>query len=88
MSSIDILVDAGFDNVLLLSNYSYDKAIVGVTTNNQAVYSFKKMVQWLMETEKFTQEEAIEWIEYNTIRSLPHYSPEAPIIMYDLEEYK
>ena len=88
MTASEILEEAGFEDVFVLSNYSYDGALVGVTTTNNAVYSFSKMVEWLMTTENFTYEDAVEWIEYNTIRSLPYFGPEAPIIMYDLEDYK
>ena len=44
------------------------------------------MVGWLVETQDFTQEDAIEWIEYNTIRALPYMGSDAPIIMYRLIE--
>ena len=33
-----------------------------------------------------TAEDAIEWIEYNTIRSLPYAGENAPIVMYRLYE--
>lgn len=77
--------DAGYEDILLLDNYSYDDALVGVTEDGRAVYDFNKMVAWLMETEGLSQDDAIEWIEYNTIRALPYYGPEAPIIMYPVE---
>ena len=77
--------DAGYDDLMLLDNYSYDDAFVGVTEDGRAVYDFNKMVAWLMETEGFSQEDAIEWIEYNTIRALPYMGPDAPIIMYPIE---
>lgn len=44
------------------------------------------MVEWLVETEGFEYDEAIEWIEYNTIRALPYFGQDAPIIMYPLHE--
>lgn len=77
--------EAGYEDILLLDDYSYDDALVGITEDGRAVYDFNRMVAWLMETEGFSQEEAIEWIEYNTIRALPYYGPEAPIIMYPIE---
>ena len=43
------------------------------------------MVEWLVETKGFTYYEAVEWIEYNTIRALPYMGEDAPIIMYRLE---
>lgn len=33
-----------------------------------------------------TEQEAIEWIEYNTIRALPYFGSDAPIIMYPIYE--
>ena len=79
------VVDAGYEDVVLLENYSYDDAFIGVTTDGRAVYSFELMVDWLVNTEGFTQEEAVEWIEYNTVRALPYFGPEAPIILYGVE---
>jgi hypothetical protein len=88
MTNKEILIEAGFEDVEFFENYDYDGALIGVTTSNCAVYSFSKMVEWLMETEGFTYTDAVEWIEYNTIRSLPYFGPQAPVIMYDLEDYK
>lgn len=70
------------DDVIVLTNYSYDDALIGVTTDNRAVYDYDKMVEWLCEKESFTPDEAIEWIEYNTIRALPYAGNSGPIIMY------
>lgn len=44
------------------------------------------MVQWLMEQDNMDYTEAVEWIEYNTIRSLPYVGDGAPIVMYNLIE--
>ena len=88
MKPEEILLEAGFEDILLLKNFSYDDALVGVTTDNRAVYSYSKMVEWLVRTEGCTTEEAQEWIQQNTIKSAPYFGPTAPIIMYDLEDYK
>ena len=40
------------------------------------------MVEWLMNQDGMDETSAIEWIEYNTIRSLPYVGDKAPIIMY------
>lgn len=81
MTSEEKLLYMGYENVVIFQNYSYDAALIGVTEDNRAVYDFDKMVAWLMETEGFTQDEAIEWIEYNTIRALGYAGEGAPIIM-------
>lgn len=85
MSAEERVLDAGYEDILLFSNFSYDDALIGVTDDGRAVYDFDKMVDWLMETEGWTSDDAIEWIEYNTIRSLPYMGPKAPIVMYPVE---
>lgn len=73
----------------------YKKAIVGVTEDKcHIVYSYNKMVESLADSymkESYDENrdyvtEAMEWIDYNTIRSIP-YLPEnyKPIIIYDVE---
>ena len=78
------LLDAGYDGVVYLTNPSYDNALVGVTDDNRAVYDYEKMILWLEQTEGWSDEEAIEWIEYNTIRSLPYAGELSPIVMHPL----
>lgn len=86
ITSEEKLLYNGYEDVKYLTNYSYDTALIGVTEDNRAVYDFEKMVEWLVETEGFTSEEAVEWIEYNTVRALPYFGEEAPVIMYPLQE--
>lgn len=75
-----------YEDVKYLTDFSYDTALIGVSDDNRAVYDFDKMVDWLMNTQKFEYEEAKEWIEINTIRALPHFGEDAPIIMYPLND--
>ena len=79
------LLDAGYDGIKYLTNYSYDDALIGVSENNRVIYDYDKMIEWLMKEEGWDYEESIEWIETNTIRSLPYMGESAPIIMYPLE---
>lgn len=78
------LLENGYEGVKYLTDFSYDSALIGVTDDNRAVYDFDKMVDWLVDTQKFTYEESIEWIEFNTIRALPYFGSDAPIIIYPL----
>lgn len=84
MTAAEKLLEAGYEDVVILDSYSYDDALIGVTEDGRAVYDFDKMADWLMKKEGFTQDEAIEWIEYNTIRALPYAGPDAPVIMYSI----
>ena len=84
MTAEERLLDAGYEGVKYLVNYSYDDALIGVSDDGRAIYDFEKMVEWLMEKEGFNQYEAVEWIEYNTLRALPYMGSDCPIIMYKL----
>lgn len=81
----DRLVDAGYEGTIIFSGYSYDDALIGVSEDGRAIYDFDLMVEWLMKNDNCTDTEAIEWIEYNAIRSLPYFGDKAPIVMYRLE---
>lgn len=85
MSAEERLLENGYVGVVFLTEYSYDDALIGVTEDGRAVYDYEKMIQWLMDTEEWSCEEAMEWIDYNTLRSLPYMGEGAPIIMYPLE---
>lgn len=80
-SAEERLEEAGYEDVTILKNFSYDTALVGVTTDNRAVYDYDKMVEWLVKQEGFSAEEAAEWIDYNTIRALPYAGANSPIVM-------
>ena len=72
------------EDAIVFDNMSYDGSIVGVTTDGRVVYDYDKMVEELMKDEEWSYEEAAEWIDYNTIRSLPYAGENAPIIMYPI----
>lgn len=64
----------------VFDNHAYDNSIIGVSTDGRVVYSYEKMVQELMSDEGLSEMEAIEWIDYNTIRAIPYGGEFAPII--------
>lgn len=80
------LLDLGYEDTIIFENESYDDALIGVLHDERAIYSFEKMVEWLMEKDKITREETIEWIEYNTIRAIPYAGSKAPIVMYEIND--
>lgn len=84
MTAHEKLLEAGYEDVVILENYSYDDALIGVTEDNRAVYDYELMVEWLVRTEHLSYEDAVEWINYNTIRALPYFGESAPIILYRL----
>lgn len=85
MSAKERLLYAGYEGVKYLTNYSYDYALIGVTVDGRAVYNYELMVDWLMNEEDCTYNEAVEWIDVNTLKSLPYMGSDAPIIMYRID---
>lgn len=80
------LLENGYEGVKYLTNPSFDLALIGVTHDERAVYDFELMIKYMMEEEDCTYIEAVEWIEYNTIRALPYMGEDGPIIIYPLME--
>ena len=85
MNAEERLLDAGYEDIKYLTNYSYDGALIGVSHDGRTIYDYEKMIEWLMNEEDWSYEEAVEWVDYNTIRALPYMGADSPIIMYPLE---
>ena len=85
MTAAEKLAEWGYEDVVVFDNPAFDEALIGVSTDNRAIYDFDKMVIWLSVTWHTSREEAIEFIEYNTIRALPYYE-NSPIVMYRLSK--
>lgn len=77
------LCDRGYEDVIVFENEDYEGCIIGVTTNNEAVYSKRRMIEWYVEKNHCSEEEALEWIEYNTEGSIGFEG--SPIIL-ELDE--
>lgn len=73
------------EEAIVFDNPSFDNAIIAVDQDGRAVYDYDLMVEELMRDEEWTIEDAIEWIEYNTLRAIPYAGDMAPIIVYRLE---
>jgi len=82
-----ILADNGYDaeDIVLLKDESYDSALIAVTDDCRAVYSYDKMVEWYMEKNGCDADDAMEWIDYNTLRAIPYAGEKAPIVVKELE---
>ena len=79
----DILVEKGYEDVIIFDNPSYDTCLIGLTSNNQAVYDYDLMVEWLVEHENMDLEDAVDFIDYNSSFCCgKHY----PVIYYNYEE--
>ena len=70
-------------NAIKFTNPSYDTAIIGITQDGNLIYDYEKMINCLLED--MSKEEAIDFIEYNTL-SILHTIPveNRPIILYNM----
>ncbi len=80
------LAEMGCEDAVIFENPDYDSAIVGVSESGRVIYDYDAMVEHLMQVDEMTYQQAVEFIDYNTIRSLPYAGPDAPIILYGLME--
>ena len=81
----DLLNELEYKDTVVLENPSYLNAIIGITDEGALCYSYEKMIDCLMEEDKMEQEDAMEFINYNTIRALPYASSMGvrPIVIYN-----
>lgn len=79
-----LLSDWNLDNAVVFENPSYETAIVGYDIHSKRIiYDYNLMIYYLVVNEQMTEEEAAEFIDFNTIRSLD-YIENAPIILYEI----
>lgn len=68
--------------IVVFNNPSYESAIMGLSTNYEVIYDYDLMIEYLVENDNITPGEAIDFIEYNTIRALPYIiGQHKPIIL-------
>ncbi len=74
---------------LLDPREEFDKCVIGVIyAEDKAVYDTDLVIETFMKMHNWTYDEALEWFEYNTLRSLPYYE-DAPIFIskdFELED--
>jgi hypothetical protein len=76
-----LLSDWNLDEAIVFENPSYETAIVGYDVHsNRIIYDYELMIDYLVENEQMNEDEAVEFIDYNTIRSLD-YIENHPIIL-------
>lgn len=70
------------DGAIVFSGFDYKTALIGVSHDGRAVYDYDLMVEHLVTKEHFTEEEAIDWISYNTLGALPSSGTDKPIVVF------
>ncbi len=81
----EALVAEGCEGAVVFVDSDYLEAVVGYDEEGRVVYHYDLMIQCLVD-EGMDEEEAIEWISYNTIRALPYMGDKAPLIIHEFLE--
>jgi len=79
------LLDSGLEGAVYLTEQFYDEAAVGYSDSGRVIYDYDMLVESLMK-QGMSSIDAMEWIDYNILRTTPYYGDKAPIIMYKFEE--
>ena len=81
-----ILLNNNLEGASFFKGCNYADAIIGYTYDGNLIYSYKKMVEWLIKFKNFSHNDAVEWIDYNVLRTIPYMGATRPIILYELIE--
>lgn len=74
------------DKIVVLEGDEFADGCIGITEDNRLVYSYDKLADSIARHDEVSVEDAIDFIEYNTIRSLPYIEGQgllAPIIIHE-----
>lgn len=64
----------------------YDEGIIGITENGNVVYSYGLLAETLMLHDDMSYEDAIEWLDYNTIRTIPYMGEFKPVMLMEFPD--
>lgn len=82
----EFLLRHGYDETTFFTEPDYLEAVIGVSHDGRVVYSYERMVDCLVLRDNMSEEEAIEFIDYNTIRTVPYMGDLSPIIVYSASD--
>ena len=81
----ELLAGRDCEDTTFFTNPDYATAIMGLSDDDRVIYSYDDMVKYLMDMDGMEYDEAMEFIDYNTIRTIPYTGEKAPIICYSIE---
>ena len=72
------------EDALRFENPSFDNSIVAVDYDGRLIYDYDLMVEELMSQDDMSGEEAVDFISYNTLRSLDYITDKKkPIVIME-----
>lgn len=87
ITSIDelkkFLTESNFEDTTFFEEPDYVSCIEGISTNGNLIYNYDKMVNFLIENKVCENyEEAVDFIDYNTLRTIDYMGEKRPVILY------
>lgn len=82
------------DKIVVLEGDEFADGAIGLTEDHRVVYSYDRLVKSLAKSYaddgniEDPEISAIEWLDYNTLRSLPYMESQgllAPVIIYEFD---
>lgn len=73
-----------YEETVMLESPDYLPAIIGITQEGRLIYSYRKMMWYLIIHDGMDYETAVEFIDYNTISALNYMGTYAPMVIQDV----
>lgn len=77
----DYLIENDCEESTVFENPSFESAFIGLSENNQVIYDYDLMIEYLIKDGEMDLEEASDYISYSIIRFLGSYI-NPPIILF------
>jgi hypothetical protein len=81
---VDQVAEINPDAIVLEPRSTFNRAIIGIDADHRIVYSSNKIIRAFMDEDGMTEEESVEYFEFNTLGTiLPMDNPNKPLFVYD-----
>jgi hypothetical protein len=81
---LEELSEINDEAIVLEPRSTFNRAIIGSDVNCRLVYSVTKIIRALMDEDGMSEQEALEWFEFNTLGTFNGMEDKnKPIFMYD-----
>lgn len=75
------------EDTVVLTDPDFTEAVIGISSRGQVIYDYDTMVEILMDRDGMSNVDAIQFIDYNTMRAIYYMGEKAPIILHIPAEY-
>lgn len=81
---LDQVAEINPDSIVLEPRSTFNRAIIGTDPDGRLVYSANKIIRAFTDEDDMTEEEAVEYFEFNTLGTIqPMDNPNKPLFVYD-----